>query len=212
MVESRLGAEAWADGSDGSTAASVEYMELDELWALLSRLSFPLRLKRVLPNICTLSGRSREGMLLDVERPEDFLESVFPSKVCSHAGCSAEVSDRSDDEPDELVWWLRCLSRADARFICWLSSRRLPGDGGPSTAGLRSWSMELALCCTAEDDVTGLTGCAAASFCAWAAANILDLLTAVDPTSLGVFGGFGGFAFFSFSSFSTRYTGMLEAA
>lgn len=203
MVESRLGAEAWRFGSDASTAASVEYIELDELWALLSRLSLPLRLKRVLPNICTLSGRSREGMLLDVERPEDFLESVFPSTF-SHEGRSAEVSDRSEDEPDELVWWLWCLSRADARFTCWLSSRRHSGDGGPSTAGPKSRSMELASCCTAEDDVTGLTGCGAASFCAWAANN-LDLLTAEDP-SLGVFGGF------SFFSRSTRYTGMLEAA
>jgi hypothetical protein len=104
MLESRL--DVGAGGSAESPAASVEYMELDELWALLSRLPFGLRLKMVLPNNCTLSGRSREGMLLDVDRPEDFLDSVFPSSGFSHEGRSAEVSDRSDEEPDELVWWL----------------------------------------------------------------------------------------------------------
>ena len=109
MVESRFGAEVGAGGrvtSAGATA-SVEYMELaDELWALLSRLNFPLRLKMVLPNICTLSGRSREGILLDVDRPEDFLERLFPSNPFSQEGRSTEVSDRSEEEPDEVVWWL----------------------------------------------------------------------------------------------------------
>jgi hypothetical protein len=102
MLESRL--DVGAGGTAESPAASVEYMELDELWALLSRLPLGLRLKMVLPNNCTLSGRSREGMLLDVDRPEDFLDSVFPSSGFSHEGRSAEVSDRSDEEPDELVW------------------------------------------------------------------------------------------------------------
>lgn len=86
--------------------ASVEYMELDELWALLSRLSLPLRLKMVLPKIWTLSGRSREGMLLDVDRPEDFLDRLFPSNAVSQEGRSIDVRDRSEEDPDELVWWL----------------------------------------------------------------------------------------------------------
>ena len=52
-----------------SKGASVEYMELpDEPVALLSLFNLPRRLKIVLPKICTLSGRSRDGMLLDVER------------------------------------------------------------------------------------------------------------------------------------------------
>jgi hypothetical protein len=202
IVESRLGTDVWAGGSDGSTTASVEYMELDELWALLSRLCFPLRLKMVLPNICTLSGRSRGGMLLDVERPEDFLESVFPSIAFSHEGRSAEVSDLSEDEPDELVWWLWCLSRTDALFTCWLSSRRLSGEGGPSTAGSRSLSMERASCGATLDDVTGRTGGGAVSLWGLASPSILDFLEpCLDPCLelLCV-------------SRSTRYTGMLDAA
>jgi hypothetical protein len=108
MAESRLGADVGAGGSEGSATVSVEYMEelADELWALLSRLNFPLRLKMVLPNIWTLSGRSREGMLLDVDRPEDFLERLLPSYAVSHEGRSTEVSDLNEDDPDELVWWL----------------------------------------------------------------------------------------------------------
>jgi hypothetical protein len=138
-------------------------------------------------------------MLLDVDRPEDFLESVLPSSVFSHEGRSAEVSDRSEDEPDELVWWLWCLSRTDARFTCWLSSRRLSGDGGPSIAGSKSRSMELASCGTTSDDVTGLTGGGAVSFCGLA-----------KPRSLDFFGTL--WELFWRVSRSTRYTGMFEEA
>lgn len=174
-------------------------MELDELLALLSRLAFPLLLKRVLPNICTLSGLSREGILLDVDRPEDFLERVLSSMVCSHEGRSTDVSDRSEDEPSEAVCWLRCLS--------W-TSRRLPGEYGPPEAGSKSWSMELASCTEPSDDVAGLTLAASSNFA---------LLTTLDP-NLGAFGGRGafvgfGFGFGSLSFFSsTRYTGMVDAA
>jgi hypothetical protein len=59
-----------------------------------------------LPKICTLSGRSRDGILLDVDRPEDFLDRLLPSNEFSHEGRSAEVNERSEDEPDEVVWWL----------------------------------------------------------------------------------------------------------
>jgi hypothetical protein len=204
IVESRFGTEVWACGSDGSITASVEYMELDELWAPLSRFAFPLRLKMVFPKICTLSGRSREGMLLDVDRPEDFLESALPSSALfSHEGRSAEVSDRSEDEPDELVWWLWCLSRTDARFICWLISRRLSGDGGPSTAGSKSLSMVWESCGTASDDVTGRTGTAWVSLWGLCRPRNLDFL---EPCleGLALLGREG--------SRSTRYTGMLEAA
>jgi hypothetical protein len=203
IVESRLGAEVWGGGIGASTTLSVEYRELDELWAPLSRLSFPRRLKMVLPKICTLSGRVWEGMLLDVERPEDFLERALPSNACSHEGRSAEVSDRSEDEPEELVWWLWCLSRADARLACWLSSRRLSGDGGPSTAGSRSPSMERPSCEAASaDDVTGLTGGGAVSLWGLWRPRILDFL---EPD-------LGGLELFGRGSRSTRYTGMLEAA
>ena len=83
----------------------MEYMELpDEPVALLSLFNFPLRLKMVFPKICTLSGRSRDGMLLDVDRWEDRLDSEIPSRACSHDGRSAEASDRSDDDPEEVVW------------------------------------------------------------------------------------------------------------
>ncbi len=120
-----------------SMAISAEYSELpDELWTLLSRFILALRLKRLLPKMCTLSGRSRGCiMLLAVDLPDDFLDSVRPSSACSHDGRSAEASDRSDEEPDEVVWWLLCLSRIDARIICFLSARMLSGDGGPSMAG-----------------------------------------------------------------------------
>jgi hypothetical protein len=123
----------------GSFAASGEYSELpDELWALFSRRSLPRRLKIVLPKICTLSGRSRDGMLLDVDLPEDFLDKLLiPSSAVSHEGLSPDASDRSEEDPDELAWWLWCLSRPDARFICLLSARMLSGEGGPSIAGSR---------------------------------------------------------------------------
>jgi hypothetical protein len=45
-------------------------------------------------------------MLLDVDRPEDFLERLLPSYAVSHEGRSTEVSDLNEDDPDELVWWL----------------------------------------------------------------------------------------------------------
>lgn len=100
-----MGAEVGAGGSIASLETSPEYNELpDELWVLLSRLNFPRRLKMVLPKIWTLSGRSLDGMLLDVDRPEDFLESVSPSSALSHDGRSAEARDRRDDEPDDVVW------------------------------------------------------------------------------------------------------------
>lgn len=90
----------------------------------------------VLPKICKLSGRSRDGMLLDVDLPEDFLDRLLmPSSAFSHEGRSPDVSDRRDDDPDELAWWLRCLSRTDDLFNRLLSARRLSGEGGPSTAG-----------------------------------------------------------------------------
>lgn len=153
-------------GSAGSPEASGEYNELpDELWALFSRRSFPRRLKIVLPKICTLSGLSREGMLLDVDLPEDFLERLLmPSSAFSHEGRSPDASDRSEDEPDELVWWLRCLSRTDVLFICLLSARMLSGEGGPSIAGssrsgILAGAWSLAGCFGwggADDDVSGL--------------------------------------------------------
>jgi hypothetical protein len=60
----------------------------------------------VFPNICTLSGRSRVGILLAVDLPDDFRDKVIPSKPCSHEGRFPDARDRSDDDPDELVWWL----------------------------------------------------------------------------------------------------------
>jgi hypothetical protein len=177
-------------------------MELDELWAPLSRFALPLRLKMVLPKICTLSGRSREGMLLVVDLPEDFLDSGFPSCPCSNEGRSAEVSDRSEEEPDEVVWWLWCLSRTDARFICWLNSRRLSGDGGPSMAGSKSLSMERASCGTPSDVVTGLREVGAASLTGlWRPRNLDFLEPGLDALEL-----------LGRGSRSTRYTGILEAA
>lgn len=138
--------------STGSFVASGEYSELsDELWALFSRRSLPRRLKIVFPKICTLSGRSRDGMLLDVDLPEDFLDKLLmPSSAFSHEGLSPDASDRSEDDPDELVWWLWCLSRADARFICLLSARMLSGEGGPSIAGSRRSVMLEAIWLFAE--------------------------------------------------------------
>lgn len=59
-----------------SLGVSAEYNELpDELGALLSRfdlLNFPRRWKIFLPNTCTLSGRSLEGLLLVVDRVDDW--------------------------------------------------------------------------------------------------------------------------------------------
>jgi len=99
-----LGADVGTGGT-ASAGASTEYSELpDEFRALLSRFSFPRRLKSVLPNICTLSGLSLFGMLLDTDRPEDFLDRPKPSIAFSQDGRSADERDRNDDEPDEVVW------------------------------------------------------------------------------------------------------------
>src|SRR5262249_45140813 len=122
-----------------SLIASTEYRELpEELWALPSRRSLARRLKIVLPNICTLSGRSRGCMLLEVDLPEDLLDRLIPSNACSHCGRSPDARDRREDEPDEVVWWLWCLSRKDDLFICLLRARKLSGEGGPSTASSNS--------------------------------------------------------------------------
>lgn len=141
MLESRLGIDVGGGGkSKDSEPPSPEYTEFAaELWALLSRLSLPLRLKSDLLKNCTLSGRSFDGMLLDVDRPDDFRDNVLASRTFSHEGLSAEVRDRNEDEPEEWLW---CLSRTDARCIC---LRILSGDGGASMAGPRKlsrlWSM-----------------------------------------------------------------------
>jgi len=97
---------AGADVGAGSRIPSDEYSELlpDEVvGALLSRLSFPLRLKRDFPKICTLSGRSRSGKVFVADRPDDFLDKVRPSTAFSQDGRSTEDKDSSDDEPDEDV-------------------------------------------------------------------------------------------------------------
>lgn len=48
--------------------------------------------------------------MLVVDRPDDLRERledvVFWSKALSHDGRSTEVSDRSDEDPDDVVWWL----------------------------------------------------------------------------------------------------------
>jgi len=146
--ESRTGADgAGADVGAGvgipSLAPSAECNELlpDEIGALLSRLSLPLRLKRDLLKIWTLSGRSRDGMALVVDLPEDFLDRLNPSSAFSQDGRSAEASDKREDEPDEVaVWplcWLWCFSLAEDCLIWLLRARMVSGDGGPSMAGSR---------------------------------------------------------------------------
>jgi len=92
-----------AGGGIDSLPFSVEYSELpaDEDGALLSRLSLPLRLKSVLPKICTLSGRSRNGMAPVTDLPDDFRER--DSSAFSHEGRSVEVSERNDEEPEDVV-------------------------------------------------------------------------------------------------------------
>lgn len=68
-----------------SGATSAEYVELS-LVTRLSLLSLVLRLKMALPMAWTLSGRSREGMLLVVDLIDDFLESENESRACSQEG------------------------------------------------------------------------------------------------------------------------------
>jgi hypothetical protein len=82
-----------------------------------------------LPNMWTLSGRSHDGMLLAVDLPDDFLDSVSPSKA------SSQRTGRSDEDVDDVVRWLRCFSSLDALLTWLLTARRLSADGGPSTAG-----------------------------------------------------------------------------
>jgi hypothetical protein len=106
------GINSLVDEAGGGTPAasggiSTEYKELaDELWALLSRFNLARRLKIVLPKICTLSGRSRDGMLLDVDLFDDFLDRVMFSMACSQEGRSPDARDRKDEEPEDVVWWL----------------------------------------------------------------------------------------------------------
>lgn len=104
-----FGADVVDDGIGSADMLSVEYSELpDELCVLLSRFNLPRRLKIDLPNSWTLSGRSRDGMLLAVDLPDDLRESVRFSSVCSHEGRS-EPSDRRDPEADEAAaWWCWC--------------------------------------------------------------------------------------------------------
>jgi len=129
-----------------SSDISVEYMELDdELWAPLSRFNLLRRPNIVFPNNCTLSGRSRRCVLLVVDRPDDFLDSAA-SSIFSHDGRSADARERNDDDPDEVVCWLWCLSKKDARFICLLKARMLSGEGGPAMAGSRRSTMVLGWC------------------------------------------------------------------
>lgn len=87
-----------------SLPVSAEYSELpDELCALLSRFDRPdlldlaRRWKIFLPNTWTLSGRSREGLPLVVDRCEDRRVILMLS--------NSEA--RSDEEPEDTVRWPR---------------------------------------------------------------------------------------------------------
>lgn len=146
---------------------------------LVSRLSLPRRLNMVFPKICTLSGRSRAGcMLLAVDLPDDFRDRVIPSKPCSHEGPFADARDRRDEDPDELAWWLWCLSNTDARLIRWLSARMLSGDGGPSIAGpMKSVDMS---CVRIGDGGGGLTGAKDSAFDGTGPTEYLGLLGALS--------------------------------
>lgn len=88
-----------------SPGASPEYMELpEELWELLSRFDLPRRWKMFLLKTWTLSGRSREGLLLVVERCDERRVRDMLSRACSQAGRSP-VDERCDEEPDEAARW-----------------------------------------------------------------------------------------------------------
>lgn len=93
---------------------------------------FPRRLNMPLPNDMALSLISRGGLLLDDERWEDFLERT--SGPSSQDGAS-EAAESCDDDFDETVLWLKCLSRREERLSCLFSARIRSGDGGPSTEG-----------------------------------------------------------------------------
>lgn len=86
------------------------------------------------PKNCTLSGRSREGTPLDVDRCDGFLDKLRLSKLGFHDGLS-DVPERRDDEPDDVVSSLLCLSLDEFRFMWLLIARMRSGDGGPSIAG-----------------------------------------------------------------------------
>jgi hypothetical protein len=78
-------------------------------------------------------------MLLAVDRTDDFRDNVIPSSACSQDGRSPETRDLSDEEPDEVDLWLRCLSRTDVLFIGWLRARMCAGEGEASTERSMRW-------------------------------------------------------------------------
>jgi hypothetical protein len=82
-------------------------MELlpEEVWTMLSRFDLPRRWKKFLLKPWTLSGRSRDGALLPVDRLDGRRANDMLSKVCSHEGRSPFV-DRIEDDRDDGVRWM----------------------------------------------------------------------------------------------------------
>ena len=121
----------------GGGLRGIEYIELaDELFALLSRFSrVPFLPKMVFPNSWTLSGLSRDGMLLEVDRPEERRDRAMLSRTWSQGRSEEELWV---EEMEAEGWWLRCFSKRAACFICLFRARSRSGEGGPSMAGSRS--------------------------------------------------------------------------
>lgn len=143
----------WPFAAAASAAASVELSEaLEDPRSPLSLRPLPLRLNKDLLKICALSGRSREGMLLVVERCDDLLDRVKLSMPCSQEGLS-------DDDPDEFVYWLSCLSATEFLRTWLATALRRPGEGGPSSAGssmsLKFWNGALVGGALIEEAVCG---------------------------------------------------------